>query len=88
MIQKRADGSVDFYRTWNEYKKGFGSLNNEFWLGNDKISLLTHIAGRTQALRVDLEDKKGNKRYALYRTVQVGSEAKKYKLTVGKYSGR
>ncbi|VDI03420.1 Hypothetical predicted protein, partial [Mytilus galloprovincialis] len=32
VIQRRANGSVDFYRTWNEYKHGFGSAYGEYWL--------------------------------------------------------
>ena len=41
MFQRRQDGSVNFYRDWNEYKSGFGSLSAEFWLGNGKIHSLT-----------------------------------------------
>jgi hypothetical protein len=27
------DGSVNFYRTWETYRHGFGNLEKEFWLG-------------------------------------------------------
>ena len=33
VFQKRIDGSVDFYRGFNEYENGFGSVYGEFWLG-------------------------------------------------------
>ena len=46
MFQKRLDGLVDFYRGWDDYKRGFGNLNGEFWLGLDKIHRLTRERSR------------------------------------------
>ena len=85
MFQKRLDGLVDFYRGWDDYKRGFGNLSGEFWLGLDKIHRLTKEGSR---LRVDLEDWSGNTAYAKYDSFAVGDEASKYKLSLGSYNGR
>nr|XP_058945830.1 ficolin-2-like [Pocillopora verrucosa] len=85
VFQKRLNGSVDFYRYWNDYKHGFGDLKSEFWLGLDKIHRLT--SDNKSMLRVDLEDFEGNTRYAEYNMFGVMSEKDKYKLILGSYSG-
>ena len=85
MFQRRQDGSVDFYRAWNDYKAGFGQLTAEFWLGNDKIHRLT--ASRPSSLRVELEDWNGVRVYAKYGKFNVGDEQAQYRLEVGSYSG-
>jgi hypothetical protein len=36
------DGTVDFYKNWQQYKQGFGDPRGEFWLGNDHIYELTN----------------------------------------------
>ena len=81
VFQKRLNGSVDFYRTWASYKKGFGDLNGEFWLGNDNLHRLT--AADDVILRVDLEDFEGNIKYAKYKTFELADEGKKYQLLIG-----
>jgi len=85
VFQKRLDGSVDFYRGWNDYKLGFGNLNGEFWLGLDKINRITN--SERYKLRVDLEDIQGNTAYAEYDMFAVTSEKIKYQLSLGAYSG-
>ena len=85
MFQKRLDGSVDFYRGWEDYKRGFGNLNGEFWLGLDKIYRLTKERSR---FHVDLEETTGKTAYAEYDFFGVASERSKYKLSLGTYSGK
>ena len=86
VFQKRLNGSVDFYRYWNDYKCGFGDLNGEFWLGLDKIHRLTSC--NNNMLRVDLEDFEEKNTYAEYKMFGILSEKDKYKLILGSYSGR
>ncbi|XP_041372980.1 fibrinogen C domain-containing protein 1-A-like [Gigantopelta aegis] len=85
VFQRRTDGSVDFYRTWNEYRDGFGDLKNEFWLGNTNIHLITSQG--LYDLRIDLEDFEGNTAYALYKNFSLASEQDYFRLSVGEYSG-
>ena len=85
VFQRRQNGSVDFFRGWNDYKAGFGRLTAEFWLGNDKIHRLT--ASRPSSLRVELEDWNGTIAYAKYGTFNISDEQAQYRLEVGSYSG-
>lgn len=83
VIQKRFDGSVRFSdRKWIEYQNGFGNLAGEFWLGLDKIHLLTKTPVR---IRFDLGAPDGAKRFAVYQGFTIAGADQKYKLTTGKY---
>ena len=42
VMQKRFDGSVDFYRDWNTFKNGFGNVHGEYWLGNEFVHQYTN----------------------------------------------
>ncbi|XP_017958812.1 fibrinogen-like protein 1 [Drosophila navojoa] len=86
VIQRRMDGSVDFYRNWTEYRAGFGSLSGEFFLGLEKLHRLTAL--RRFELFVYLEDFEGEVRYAHYDNFSVGSEESFYQLqSLGEYEG-
>ena len=85
VFQRRADGSCNFYRGWNDYKNGFCDLGGEIWLGLDKINRLSN--SDENVLRVDLEDFENETRYANYSTFAVANETDKYRLTVGGYAG-
>ncbi|XP_059199174.1 fibrinogen gamma chain [Centropristis striata] len=92
VIQRRRDGSVDFNKDWNQYKNGFGYLSpddtTEFWLGNEKIHLLTTATTTIPTvLRIELVDWDGTKKYADYTMFRVGPEVDMYRLTYGYYFG-
>ncbi|XP_052784673.1 fibrinogen-like protein A [Mya arenaria] len=85
VFQRRKYGSEDFNRSWEEYKLGFGDLNDDFWWGNEKLHHMT--TGEPMELRIDLEDFNGNKAFAKYHSFRIRSEEHNYKLEVGGYSG-
>ena len=86
VFQRRLDGSVDFYRGWQDYKHGFGDLNGEFWLGLDKINRIAS-ASRNK-LRIDMEDTSGNTKYAEYDSFAIASEQQQYRLSFGTFNGK
>ncbi|XP_033150688.1 angiopoietin-4-like [Drosophila busckii] len=78
IVQRRMDGSVNFNRTWDEYKHGFGDLRGEFWLGLEKLHLMTKF--QLHELYIELEDIKSETRYARYSNFIIGNEAQSYEL--------
>jgi hypothetical protein len=86
VFQRRQDGSEDFYLGWSDYKAGFGNLDDEFWLGLNKIHRLTKSG--QDVLRIDLMDFNDAQRYAKYGTFSVADENDKYRLNVASYSGK
>ncbi|XP_013107997.2 angiopoietin-related protein 1-like [Stomoxys calcitrans] len=86
VIQRRMDGSVDFSRTWAEYKEGFGNISGEFFIGLETLHKLTNA--RPYQLFIIMDDWEGDRRVALYDFFVVGSEEHKYGLlSLGTYSG-
>ncbi|XP_062587735.1 ficolin-1-like [Saccostrea cucullata] len=84
MIQRRVDGSVNFYRGWTEYKNGFGDLHSESWIGLDNIRLL--VTNGYTVLRVELEYGTESV-YAEYSSFYIAGEKDNYRIHVSGYSG-
>ncbi|ALC39519.1 maker488 [Drosophila busckii] len=86
VIQRRQDGSVSFNRTWSEYRAGFGQLNGEFFIGLDKLQLLTN--SQPHELYIQLIDFHNEQRYAHYDHFVIGNEAESFMLkSLGAISG-
>nr|UKB92859.1 tenascin isoform X8 [Lethenteron reissneri] len=84
VVQRRQNGLTDFFRNWKAYEKGFGDINDEFWLGLQNIFALTS-QGRYE-LRVDLRDGEWGA-HAVYDHFSVANASGLYRLKVGEYSG-
>ena len=89
VFQRRIDGSVDFFRDWEHYKKGFGNLQNEHWLGNENIFTLTlqGLHPRGNELRIDMMNAKKIKKSVRYANFHVNNAVNKYTLHVNGYTG-
>ncbi|XP_050925995.1 tenascin-N isoform X4 [Lates calcarifer] len=85
MLQRRTTGKLDFMKRWRQYIAGFGDMNDEFWIGLDKIYELTNTPTQYE-LRFDLG--LGSERaYAVYDNFKIAPVKQKFKLTIGKYRG-
>lgn len=84
IFQRRAFGNVDFFRDWTAYKKGFGSVTGDFWMGNDALHALTDQ--HPYEVRLDMRHK-GQEIFAEYSNFRIENEANKYKLELGPLQG-
>ncbi|XP_008277579.1 angiopoietin-related protein 4-like [Stegastes partitus] len=74
VIQKRQDGFQSFNQLWESYKKGFGSLNDEFWLGLENIRSVSKQG--QYMLQVELSDEAGQQHEARFLFHLDGEEEK------------
>ncbi|KAH8328065.1 hypothetical protein KR067_003636, partial [Drosophila pandora] len=86
IIQRRMDGSVKFDRNWTEYKDGFGNLTGEFFLGLEKLHVITQ--SRQHELLIRLGKVDGSTAFEKYDDFKIGSERDSYPLeSVGRPTG-
>jgi len=87
IIQQHLGFTFDWQLPWADYKAGFGSIDADFWLGLDKVHLLT--SSQPYRLRVEVQKRSTNLWYsAEYWSFKIGDELNdKYRLEVSGYSG-
>ncbi|XP_054105914.1 angiopoietin-related protein 6 isoform X1 [Callithrix jacchus] len=85
VIQRRQDGSVNFFTTWQHYKVGFGQPDGEYWLGLEPVYQLT--SREDHELLVLLEDWGGRRARAHYDGFSLEPESDHYRLRLGQYHG-
>ncbi|XP_011177553.1 fibrinogen-like protein A [Zeugodacus cucurbitae] len=81
VIQRRLNGTVDFNRDWQEYKKGFGDLTGNYWIGLEKLHAITSSC--EQELYIQMKSRNGTEYYAKYSALLIADALKK----LGNYSG-
>ncbi|CAK8679054.1 unnamed protein product [Clavelina lepadiformis] len=95
-IQRRINGKINFNRGWDEYVRGFGNPNSEYWLGLENIYLLwiqttiIHkflggVYSKQPDFGVDLEDWDGFKQFVQFPTFFYSPKSFKYELHVQDY---
>ena len=78
---RRVDNTVSFDRDLAEYKRGFGNVTGNYWMGLDQLHCLTNSAD--YMMRVDTEGYlPGENKWFEYRTFKVGNEQTSYRLTL------
>ena len=79
--------TFDWQLPWADYKAGFGSIDADFWLGLEKLHLLT--SSQPYRLRVEVQKRATELWHsAEYWTFKIGDELNdKYRLEVSGYSG-
>ncbi|KAM6971759.1 microfibril-associated glycoprotein 4-like [Aplochiton taeniatus] len=76
---RRSDGSLNFYRGWDDYKSGFGDPDTEIWRGLDYLAEMTKAPCE---VNVKIADFKGTTGQATYKSFKVYGEEDNYKLEV------
>ena len=85
VIQRRINGSVDFYLNWTDYVNGFGDLEGEFWYGLENIHCLT--TREDVELRIELGNGTVPSIVWTYQLFKVGGADTNYRLTIGQGTG-
>ncbi|KAH8263537.1 hypothetical protein KR044_010272, partial [Drosophila immigrans] len=90
IIQQRINGAQEFNKSWQEYVDGFGDLQGDFFIGLEKLHLIT--SSTRYKLNVSIAFnwyKDGSGRHDVqYDDFRIGNSGSSYELeSIGKFSG-
>lgn len=87
MIQDRQTNHINFNRTWNEYRRGFGNILNQtnFWIGNENLYWLTN--SYQCRLKIELTDWRNETRLAIYEIFRISNQNDNYRIQIDGYHG-
>jgi hypothetical protein len=86
-IQSRQSNQIDFNRTWIEYRRGFGNIQNQidFWIGNENLHWLTN--SYSCRLKIELTDWYNETRTATYEIFRIANQHDGYRIQISEYHG-
>ena len=86
---RRENGKTNFDRNWDDYKRGFGNMSAEFWLGNARIHALTvRKNAPNYVLRVAASARDGKTRFVQYEHFVMRGSADDYTISFGQHYSR
>ena len=84
MYLRRLDGTVNFTKNWEAYKRGFGQNGNsttELWLGNENVYQVLQSYGTTECeLRIEVDAWDEKQRWLVATNFRMKNESSQYTL--------
>ena len=88
IYQRRVDGSLNFTRSWQDYKDGFGTNGDgttELWLGNENVYQMVQSYGYLKGeLRIEADAFDGTHCWLVASDFRMYPEGRRYKMDWGR----
>ncbi|ALC39011.1 maker454 [Drosophila busckii] len=78
VVLRRVNGKENFGRNWLQYREGFGDLSSNFFIGLDKLHLLTQ--SQPHELYIYMQNLQNETSYARYDNFLIGNEDQLYEI--------
>ncbi|ESN99594.1 hypothetical protein HELRODRAFT_84296, partial [Helobdella robusta] len=81
---QRVNNQLDFNRNWLSYKNGFGSYEDNYWMGLENFYQITSSGNYT--FRLEAVANSGKGLYDEYSKVTIYPESSKYRIVLGAFT--